>query len=203
MPEIRKNAVLFLNQPARAVKSLHEEVFRGEVRVAGQVDSEPPQPGFVARGGDVGYVDFAVFEFGKFFHCQLGRGIRCGAYAQGDKRFQQIQAEGFFIQDVGLEVAHGFGDVGRDQLDLFRDPGQMLHGVQHDARSRVELRRIAAGYDGPVLELDGGPAIDALVPPVLFPGLMGGIVGRPDDIAVMEVQVQVVDQQFHPLHRVL
>ena len=43
----------------------------------------------------------------EFFHCQLGGGIGGGADAQGDKGFQQVEAEGLFIEHLGFEISHG------------------------------------------------------------------------------------------------
>jgi hypothetical protein len=59
----------------------------------------------------------------------LGSRIGGCAYRQGDERFFEIQADGFFIQDFRFETPYGIHDVVGKQFDFLRDPRQMLDGI--------------------------------------------------------------------------
>lgn len=50
----------FLQRPSAFRGSRRKEVLAGEVGLAGEVDSQPSQTGFVTGGGDVGHVDLAA-----------------------------------------------------------------------------------------------------------------------------------------------
>ena len=71
-----------------------EEIFRCEIRIGREIDTEPAQTALVAGGRQMGHVYFASVEVFQFFHGELGRRV-CGCtYAEGDKRLLKIHVGG-------------------------------------------------------------------------------------------------------------
>ena len=74
-------------------------------------------------------MNLAPVEFLQFFHGQLGGRIDGRTNAEGDYGFHQVKAERLFIEHFGFEIQNRIDNVGREQLNLVRDFGQMLNGV--------------------------------------------------------------------------
>lgn len=116
-----------------AVPSVHEEVFAGEIGIAGEIHAEFPQTGFVSRRGDVRDMRFTSTEESEPLHGGLGRGVHRCAYAECDERFFQVQAYDPASQGVLLEAAQGLGDIGRKKMDPVGDAGEDFHCIEYEA----------------------------------------------------------------------
>ena len=65
--------------------------FFGKIGLTGRIDAQTPPFSFVPRCGDVGHANLAASEFLQLFNGQLYGRICCGADAENNKRFFQIE----------------------------------------------------------------------------------------------------------------
>src|SRR4030042_2354489 len=128
--------------PGRGRSSAYMQIFVREIRLAGQVDPQSPQPGFIAWRGQMGGVHLAAVNLLQLFQGQMGHGVGRGIEAETDQDLRAVEAHGFGSQDVLFKGSHGADDGRREQRDRIRDAGQDLHGVQNQARSGVHQGRV-------------------------------------------------------------
>ena len=67
----------------------------------------------------------------QVFDARLGHRIGGNANAQGKEGLLQVKAHSVLAEDFLLHSRHRLDDVRRQQVDLGRHSGQLLHSVDH------------------------------------------------------------------------
>ncbi len=112
---------------------MNEEVAAGKEGIACQIDTQTTEAGLVARGRDMGQVDFETPEFRQFFHCELGCGVGHRADAERNQHFFHIEAGIFLMEKVFFHCRDGLGDGGGKEVNFVWDTGEVFNCVKDQA----------------------------------------------------------------------